>query len=118
MSSRMAKVNQEIKKHIVAIIQEEIDDPHLGMVSITGVRTSSDLREAKIYFSVLDDNFEEVDRILNQMKKFIRYHLGRRIRLKFLPRISFVPDDSIRYSVEIYKKIEEVRDAEENNRSD
>ena len=116
MSLRLEKVNNEIKKRIVEVIREEIDDPHLGMVSITKVKTSSDLRESRIYFSVLDDDFSSVLKILNSMNSFIRVNLGKKIRLKILPRLTFIADESIKYSIEISKKIEEVRNAEESNR--
>lgn len=116
MSLRMEKVNSQIRKIIVEIIQQEIDDPKLGLVSITKVDTSADLRESKIYFSVLEDDSSKANKILNGMKSFIRINLGKRIRLKLLPQLTFIPDDSIKYSVEIFKKIEEVRRAEKDIR--
>jgi len=117
MSLRMDKVNSEIKHKVADIIRREIDDPHLGLVSITRVRTTSDLRESRIFFSVLDNDFVKAEKILNSMKGFIRLILGREVRLKILPQLVFVPDDSIKYSVDIYNKIEEVRGAERRNRN-
>ncbi|MFH1768528.1 MAG: 30S ribosome-binding factor RbfA [Candidatus Omnitrophota bacterium] len=117
MSLRMERVNNEIKKRIVEIIQEEIDDPNLGMLSITGVKTTSDLSESKVYFSVLNDDFPKAGKILNGMKAFIRINLGKKVRLKILPQLVFIPDDSIKYSVDIYQKIEEVKSAEEDSRN-
>lgn len=118
MSLRMSKVNSEIKHKVADIIRREVDDPHLGIVSITKVHTSSDLKESRIFFSVLDNDFVRTEKILTSMKDFIRLMLGKKIRLKTLPQLIFVPDDSIRYSVDIYKKIEEVRSAERRNKSD
>ena len=114
MSLRIEKVNSEIRKRIIEIIREEIDDPHFGMVSITRVETTADLRESRIFFSVLDNNFLRVGKVFNQMKSFLRVNLGKKIRLKIIPSLIFIPDDSIKYSVDIYKKIEEVRNAEKN----
>ena len=116
MSLRMEKVNNEIRKKLMEIIQQEIDDPHLGLVSIVRVDTTSDLRQARVFFSVLGSDVSRIEGILNDMKRFIRISLGKRIRLKILPQLVFVPDDSIRYSVEIYKKIEEVRSEERDER--
>ncbi len=116
MSLRMEKVNNEIRKRLMEIIQQEIDDPHLGLVSIVRVDTTSDLRQARVFFSVLGSDVSRIEGILNDMKTFIRISLGKRIRLKILPQLVFVPDDSIRYSVEIYKKIEEVRSEERDER--
>ncbi len=116
MSLRMEKVNNEIKKRLMEIIQQEVDDPHLGLVSIVRVDTTSDLRQARVFFSVLGSDVSRIEDILNGMKTFIRMSLGKKVRLKILPQLEFIPDDSIKYSVEIYKKIEEVRSEERNER--
>jgi ribosome-binding factor A len=106
----MEKINSELRKQIMEIIQQEIDDPTIGVLSITRVETTSDLMESKVYFSLLDDTkYKRVQVILDGMAKFIRVHLGKRIRIKFLPQLKFIPDDSIKYSVDIYSKIEEIK---------
>jgi len=116
VSRRLEKVNSQIKREIMQIIQKEVDDPCMELVSITKVKTTSDLKEAHIYFSVLrEEDTEKVLKILNRMKNYLRRLLGRRMRIKILPSLKFFPDDSIRYSVEIYKKIEEVMGDEEDN---
>ena len=111
MSLRMEKVNKEIRKQITQIIQKEMDDPTIGLLSITRVETTSDLRESKIYFSLLDESrYPRAQEILDAMNQFIRTHLGKRIRIKILPHLRFIPDDSIKYSVDIYQKIEEEKE--------
>ena len=116
MSRRLEKVNSQIKREIMQIIQKEVDDPCMELVSITKVKTTSDLKEAHIYFSVLkEEDTEKVLKILNRMKSYLRRLLGKRMRIKILPSLKFFPDDSIRYSVEIYKKIEEVMGDKEDN---
>jgi ribosome-binding factor A len=123
MSLRMQKVNQEIKRQIMDIVQKEIDDPALSFLSVTKVETSSDLRESKVYFSLLDENqLKYAEKILNKMASFIRVCLGKRVRLKILPHLTFICDNSIKYSVEIYQRIEEIKknrssnDVKEDNR--
>ncbi|MFH1771494.1 MAG: 30S ribosome-binding factor RbfA [Candidatus Omnitrophota bacterium] len=114
MSLRMDKINSEIRKQITIIIMEEIDDPACEMISITSVKTIPDLSESKIYFSMLDETkIGKAQSVLNAMNKFIRLNLAKRVRLKFIPELKFIHDDSIKYSVDIYKKIEEVRSQEE-----
>jgi len=116
VSRRLEKVNSQIKREIMQIIQKEVDDPCMELVSITKVKTTSDLKEAHIYFSVLkEEDTEKVLKILNRMKSYLRRLLGKRMRIKILPSLKFFPDDSIRYSVEIYKKIEEVMGDKEDN---
>lgn len=117
MSIRMEKVNREIKRRITEIIQEEIDDPHLGLVSITRVITTPDLRESKVYFSALRDGENtRIEKTLNKMSRFIRKLLGTKIRIKYIPSLTFFPDSIIKYSVEINKKIEEVIGDKKDNR--
>lgn len=111
MSRRMEKVNMEIRKQLSDIIYSEIDNPHIGMLSITRVMTSSDLRESRVYISLLEDkNREEVVDTLNKMAHFLRKKLSMRLRLKTLPQLIFFYDDLIRYSVDIYNKIEDIND--------
>jgi len=118
----MEKVNSELRKQLMEIIQKEVDDPDLDFLSITRVETTADLQESKVYFSLLDDSkYEKAKDVLNSMKGLIRGILGKRIRLKFLPQLTFIPDDSIKYSVDIYQKIEEIKgedDAGEDDKED
>ena len=116
MSLRMDKVNQEIRRQLMDIVQREIDDPDLEFLSITRVETTADLQESKVYFSLLDDSkYQKAKQVLAQMRGYIRGVLGKKIRLKILPQLTFLPDESIKYSVDIYNKIEEIRKSEEND---
>ncbi|MCD6134100.1 MAG: 30S ribosome-binding factor RbfA [Candidatus Omnitrophica bacterium] len=111
MSRLIERVNRQIKKEISMIIEREIDDPRLEFISIVRVDTSRDLSLAKIYFSVYPESGSEVAKeTLEEMNKFIRVLLGRRIRLKFLPALEFIIDDSVKYSVDIYEKMEKIKD--------
>jgi ribosome-binding factor A len=106
----MEKVNRELRRQIMCIIQREIDDPAINFLSITSVRTTSDLKESRIYFSLLDEKqLKHVEGILNRMSSFIRVCLSKKVRIKILPHLKFIPDDSIKYSIDIYQKIEEIR---------
>jgi len=118
MPLRMDKINSQLKRCITEIIQQEIDDPTVGMVSIVRVDTARDLSEAKVYFSVLNGNFGKLDEIFDKMGGFIRSLLGKKVRLKRTPKLFFIADDSMKYSVDICKKIEEVTSAEESDRYD
>ncbi|MFA5008736.1 MAG: 30S ribosome-binding factor RbfA [Candidatus Omnitrophota bacterium] len=118
MSLRIEKVNSEIQKQLMDIIQKEIEDPCVGLLSITRVETTPDLKESKIYFSLLDETkYDRVKDILKAMNSFIRMLLGKRIRIKILPELKFIPDASIKYSVDIYKKIEEIRKDDQERKS-
>jgi len=106
----MEKVNRLLQKQIMAVIQKEVDDPDMDFLSITRVETTKDLQESRVYYSLLNEsNYDKAAVILKKMKGFIRSRLAKRIRLKNLPQLNFIPDDSLKYSVDIYKKIEEMQ---------
>ena len=114
MSLRMEKVNRELQKQIMMIIQKEIDDPDMDFLSITRVETTKDLGESRVYYSLLnEENLAKAKQTLDRMCRFIRGSLAKKIRLKVLPQLHFIPDDSIKYSVDIYKRIEEINKSEE-----
>jgi len=116
MSLRMEKVNRQIQKLVMAIIQKEIDDPDMDFLSITRVETTKDLQESRVYYSLLNEaNFAKAKEILDRMRGFIRGNLAKKIRLKVLPELHFIPDDSMKYSVDIYRRIEEIKKSEEKN---
>jgi len=115
----MEKVNSELRKQIMEIIQREVDDPDLDFLSITRVETTADLQESKVYFSMLDDSkYEKAKSVLNEMRGLIRGLLGKKIRLKFLPQLHFIPDSSIKYSVDIYQKMEDIKGEDDAGRDD
>jgi ribosome-binding factor A len=114
MSIRLEKINAEIRKQLMKIIQQEIDDPNIGLITLTKVDTSPDLEEAKVYFSLLDQTkHQKVKKTLDGMKGFIKTILAKKVRLKKTPDLFFRLDDSIKYSLDIYQKIEELKDEED-----
>ena len=116
MSLRMEKVNRQIQKLVMAIIQKEVDDPAMDFLSITRVETTKDLQESRVYYSLLnEDNLAKAKEIFDRMCGFIRGSLAKKIRLKVLPQLHFIPDESMKYSVDIYKRIEEIKKSEEKN---
>lgn len=109
--SRNDKVNVELQRAIADIIRDEVDDPNLGMVSVVRVNCSPDLRNASVYCSVFpEEQLEHGIKSLNKMRSFIRGNLGRTVRLKYVPELYFKADAGIKHSVDIYEKIEELKD--------
>lgn len=109
---RAQRVAEEIKREISDIIMNGIKDPRVsGLISITGVRVSDDLRHAKVFVSIygeddLDKN--ETYETLKNATGFVRREIGSRIRLRYTPDIAFVLDESIEYSINISKLLKEV----------
>jgi ribosome-binding factor A len=103
---RAHRVAEEIKREVSDILRKDLKDPRLaglGLISVTGVDVSRDLRYARIYISVLGDA-QEAGQAVNTLKKatgFIRSEIGRRIRLRYTPELTFQADSSIAYGAHI-----------------
>lgn len=98
MAHRIEKVENLIKEEISNIFLFKINDPALGFVTVTSVKVSPDLKNAKIYISVYDkEKREEALAKIEGIKKYIRAELGSRIRIKFTPELKFFIDDTLDY---------------------
>lgn len=95
--SRPERVAELIKREISSIIREKVSDPRIGFLSVTSVDISSDLKNAKIFISVLGDDLKikETMQGLKSATSFIRGELGNNLDLRFVPDIMFVYDKSI-----------------------
>ena len=103
-SYRTEQVGEQVREEIMAIIRRDLKDPRIGFVSITTVRMSPDLRQARVRVSVLGNPDEQKASIkgLISAKGLIRHELGHRLQnLKFSPELRFELDPSIEYAVHI-----------------
>ena len=104
MSVKIDRLNNMFVEEISKIIHEEIKDKDIGFVTITDARITNDLSFAKVYITSLDDNREKVLNALNKASSFIRTMLCDRVKIRKMPEIHFVYDESIEYG----KKIEDI----------
>ncbi len=95
--TRPERVAELIKEEISRIVRERVSDPRIGFMSVTNVDVSPDLKNAKIFVSVLGDKQEREKTFegLRSATSFIRGQLGRVLELRCVPEISFVHDKSI-----------------------
>ncbi|MCL6558346.1 MAG: 30S ribosome-binding factor RbfA [Firmicutes bacterium] len=112
MSYRPERLAEAIKKEISDLLRDELKDPRIGFVTITSVEVSSDLRYAKVFISVLGgpENQRSSIETLQKAQGFIRGELGRRIRLRYTPEITFKLDESISRGTRVIELLNEVRD--------
>ena len=114
-SNRMNKVDEELKKQIGTIISLELKDPHLtGMISVTRVKITPDLRYAKVFVSVINSN--NINKTLEGLKKasgFIRTRIANTVNLRTTPELVFVYDDSDIQGSKIDQIIAEARRKDE-----
>ena len=122
MSIRTEKVAEEIKHQIAGILTRDLAELHLGLVTVTRVRISKDLKNAKIYLSFIG-NKEPSDVCLEKVKnrkKQIRMHLGAKVHLRFVPELDFYFDDTIEYASRIDELIKDIHkdDKPDDSKSD
>ncbi|HDL7338217.1 TPA: 30S ribosome-binding factor RbfA [Yersinia enterocolitica] len=101
--SRSQRVSQEMQKEIALILQREIKDPRVGMATVSGIELSRDLAYAKVFvtfLNVLTDNADP-DTVTNGIKAlqdasgYIRTLLGKAMRLRIVPELTFAYDNSL-----------------------
>ena len=102
---RIDRISEEVRREVDAIIREELHDPRVGgTYSVTRAEVTGDLRYAKIYISVLED--ERRDGLIDALKNakgYIRHSLGKRMIIRYTPELIFVSDKNIEYGVHIAK---------------
>ncbi|MGL9751372.1 MAG: 30S ribosome-binding factor RbfA [Symbiopectobacterium sp.] len=97
--SRTQRVSQEMQKEIGIILQREVKDPRIGMATVSGVDMSRDLAYAKVFVTFLNDNEPEQVKVgikaLQDASGFIRVLLGKAMRLRVVPELTFAYDNSL-----------------------
>ena len=113
-SNRIGRINEEIQRELSALIPAVKDPRVSGMISVTAVETTPDLRYAKAYISVLDkENGERVLKGLRSASGFMRRELGSALRLRYTPELVFQLDDSIDKGAHILELLRSVEGPKE-----
>ncbi|MBR7146734.1 MAG: 30S ribosome-binding factor RbfA [Oscillospiraceae bacterium] len=102
-SNRINRINEEIQRELSSLFRT-LKDPRVqgGMLTITHVDTTSDLRYCRVFVSVLDKTQEkDVMRALKSAGGYLRRELGAALRLRYTPELQFLADDSIEYGAHI-----------------
>lgn len=120
-SNRIGRINDEMQKELAELIRT-LKDPRVqsAMVSVTAVRTTPDLRYAKVYFSVLEkEKSRDVLKGLKSAGGWLRRELGSKLQLRYTPELVFEEDPSIAYGAHINDLLSKLHipkdDSDENN---
>ena len=115
-SNRISRINEEIQRELSEQFRR-LKDPRVsqtGMVSITRVDTTTDLRYCRVYVSVLDhSDVKEVVKGLKSAAGYLRRELGRVLTLRYTPELQFIEDDSIERGVRMVSMIDRVLEEDE-----
>ena len=107
--ARMRRVNEAVREVVSAHIAEDVADPRIGFVTVTGVETSADLRSARVFVSILGEQQERDAALagLASASGYLQQRVGEELRLKRTPTLDFVHDDSIRHGMRITELLAE-----------
>jgi len=114
MPERMRRVNESLRE-VLSESLAELNDPRIGLVTITGVQTSADLRSARVYVSVLGSERKRSESLagLRAAHGVLQARIGRELRLKRTPQLAFEYDPSVERGVEMSRLIDELAPADD-----
>lgn len=110
--SRSQRVAAQMQRELALIIQSEIKDPRLGFITINGVELTRDLSLAKVFFTVLGKNSDQVEKeheVIERFIPFVRRELGKRMRIRVLPELRFIYDESLDHGMRIDRLLDDMR---------
>ena len=116
MKYRKLRVQDLLREEIALIIQREIRDPGMGFITVLGVKMSDDLKDAKVYLSIYGDEGQKAATLaaLKRSRSYIKFLLGKRIHLRYMPELHFIIDDTYEKAA----RIEEILKKEANVQQD
>ncbi len=112
---RSARISDQMHHEIADILMRKMKDPRVsrGFVTVTGVEVSDDLRNAKVFVSILGGDKEETLKGLTSASPFIRSELGRRMRMRFVPEIIFRYDEAVERGAHIMELLHSLEEKKE-----
>ena len=105
----MRRVDEAMRAVLSDAIQKDIQDPRVGFVTVTSVKTSPDLRHARVFVSVLGSDEERADSLdgLHSAHGFLQARVAGELRLKHTPALTFEHDDSVQRGMRITQLIDQ-----------
>ena len=109
-TNRMDRVNEELKREISIVIDETLKNPNItGIISVTKVKTSPDLKSARVYISLLNSKSKKNTLLgLKNASGYIRTELAKRVNLRYTPELTFEIDESMEYGAKIENILKEI----------
>ncbi len=108
MSIKIDRLNNQFVEEISIILHNEVKNKDVKFVTITDVKITNDLSFAKVYFTSLTGKKEDLEKSLNKVSGFIRTSLCNKIKIRKMPELHFVYDESIEYGKKIEGIIERI----------
>jgi ribosome-binding factor A len=118
--SRTQRVSEQLKRELATLIQQEVKDPRVGMITVAAVEVSKDLAHARIYITALNEGHDSDDAaaVLNHAAGFLRGRLGKRVVMRSIPQLHFVYDHAQQYGAELSALIDAAVDEDRERRNE
>jgi len=107
---RSERVGDQVRMEIADILMTKVKDPRIGFVTVTAVDVSDDLRNARVFISVLGSDTARTFEGLKAARPFIRSELGRRLKLRFVPELDFREDHTEEEAAKLSKLMDEMKE--------
>lgn len=106
---RTGRVAEQIQRELADLIQMEVKDPRVGMVTLTGVEVTQDYAHAKVYFTTMKsaEQAPKAQAGLEHAAGFLRSQLAHRMKLRIMPQLHFIYDTSVEHGVRLSQLIDE-----------
>ena len=110
-ATRASRVGDQIQAELASLLTREVHDPGIGFLTITQVKLSPDLQQARVYYTSIGDDKakRESARALDRATPFLRRQVGQRLRLKRVPELTFFYDESIEQGDRIERILQELK---------
>lgn len=111
MSIKIDRIASNMERQISYILANEIKDNNIKFVTVTDVKVTNDLSFAKVYFTILNEQYkDETLKALKNATGYIRHELADRIDIRHIPELTFVYDESIEYGKKIEEKLKDINE--------
>ena len=109
--SRPDRVGDQVRQELAELIARQVQDPGIGFLTITRVKLTPDLQQARVFYTAIGDDKQrgETAKALRRATPFLRRQVGRRLRLKHVPELQFFYDESIEQQDRIERIIQDIR---------
>lgn len=108
MSSRVTRLAEQIRTEVGDILARQVRDPGVGFVTVTRVRVTEDLLQARVFYTTMDDR-RATARALERALPFVRRALAERLRLRRVPELTFAFDESIAHQARVEELLQEIQ---------
>jgi ribosome-binding factor A len=109
--SRSIRLGEQIRQDLGDLLAREVHDPGIGFITITRVRVTEDLLQARVFYTALGDEADasKTARGLERALPFLRRALGERLRLRRVPELTFAVDEAVGHQARVEELLEQIK---------